>query len=233
MATSTGCLTSLHLLLKRGARVNETTHTGDTALHVACLTGRADMAALLLKFEANINARNREGKMPFELLPKHPSSEATAQIIIKEAVKRETLGQPLSEGYKQMVQSCENYLKFDQECRDEVKRMRSEKIDAEHSAVSYFYIFSMDEEKLKGLARNKKIVTAFESSNYLSLFRIYASDLTAKFEVAKVRAKSLMSIEDCLVDMFNDILPVSIVQKVVAHVKFGDIIEKELLHDCD
>ena len=198
---------SLHLLLRWGARVNEATHTGQTALHVACENGLAEITALLLEYGADLNARNQEGKTPFELLPNRQSSEATAQIIIREAVKRESLGQPLSMGYKQMAQSCENYSKFDQECREEVKRMRSEKIDIEDSAISFFYIHSIDEEKLTALARNEEIVTAFESSDYVASFRIYAGELTTKFKVAKKRAN----------------LSAPVVRKIAAYVKSGYI----------
>ena len=56
-----------------------------------------------------------------------------------------------------MVQSCEIYSKFDQECREEVKRIQSEKIDIEDSAMSFFDIFSMDEKEPAEIARNKKI----------------------------------------------------------------------------
>ena len=216
---------SLDLLLKRGARVNETTNTGLTALHVACENQLAEVTAVLLAFGANLNACNQKGKTPFELLPNSPSSEATARVIIREAVKREALGQSLCEGYKQMAQSCETYSRFEQECRKEIKRMRSQKIDTEDSAISFFYIFSTDEEKLTALARNETIVTAFESSGYMSLFRIYASELTTKFEPAIKRANFLMSVEDYLGDVLGDTLPPPIVQEIAAYIKYGDILE--------
>ena len=121
---------SLDLLLKRGARVNEATPMDKTALHVACENKLSDVTALLLKFGADLNACNQEGETPFELLPyNHASSTATARVIIREAVKRQALGQFLCEGYKQMAQSCVTYSRFEQECREEIKRMKSEKID--------------------------------------------------------------------------------------------------------
>ena len=220
---------SIDLLLKSGARVNETTNTGLTALHLACDNQLAEVTAVLLKFGANLNACNHKGKTPFEMLPNSPSSEATARVIIKEAVKRKALGQSLCEGYKQMAQSCGTYSRFEQECRKEINRMRSQKIDTEDSAISFFYIFSIDEDKLTVLARNETIVTAFESSGYMSLFRIYASELTTKFESAKKRVNVLMSVEDYLDDVLGDTLPPSIVQKIAAYIILdGDIIENEL-----
>ena len=219
---------NVHLLLKRGARVNQADNAGNTALHNACKNEVKDVATLLVKFGADINARNCEGEVAFDLLPNSASSEATARVIIQEAVKREALGQFVYEEYKQKVQSDERYSRFDRECREEVERMRSEKIDAENSAVSYFDIFSKDEERLVKLARNKNIVTAFDSIDYLTIFWIYDDDLTAKFENAKERANFLMSVEDFLLDMFGHILPAPIVQKVAAYIKYGDIIENEL-----
>ena len=195
---------------------------------MACQVGHAEAAALLLKFGADLNARNCEDKTPFELLPNRPSSEGTARVVIREAVKREALGQPLCEGYKQMAQSHENYSQFDRECREEVMRMQSEKIDTENSAISFFYIFSINEEKLAVLVRNKNIVTAFETSDYLASFSTYAGDLTTKFEMAKMRANILRSVEDYLVDVSGDALPAPIVQKIATYVKSGDINEIKL-----
>ena len=90
--------------------------------------------------------------------------------------------------------------------------MQSEKIDIEDSAISFFYIFSMDEKKLAALAKNEAIITAFESSgSYVALCGIYGDELTTKFEVAKKRAN----------------LPALIVRKLATYVKYGYIIENK------
>ena len=106
-----------------------------TKSNIQCIRVLANLGANLnaRKFGADLNACNQRGKTPFELLPNSSSSESTAQIIIREAVKREALCQSLCEGYKQMAQSCENYSLIDQECREEVKPMQSENIDIEDS----------------------------------------------------------------------------------------------------
>ena len=215
---------SLRLLLDRGARINEKSDQGYTALHVACENGIADVAILLLEYGADINVRNCEGKKAFELLPNTQSSEATARIIIRETVKREALGEPLCQGYKRMVRSCENYLKYDLECREEVNQMRNTKIDVGDSAVSLFYIFSQNDEKVATLTRNRDIVKTVEISNCLASFMIYATDLIAKFEMAKSRANFLTKAEDFLVNSLDDTLPTPIVQKIAAYLESGDII---------
>ena len=95
-------------------------------------------------------------------------------------------------------------------------------IHVEDSALSFFDIFSMSEEKLATLARNKYIITAFEKSAYLSLFEIYAVDLATKIEKAKQRANFRISVEDYLVDVFSDILSAPILRKVAAYVEDDD-----------
>ena len=191
-------------LICNGAYVNEIQRTifdpGTTLLHYAAMRGDVPLTA-------------------FELLPNEPSCGATAKAIIREAVKREVLGQTLCEGYKITDQSCEKYLKIDQKCRAEVEHMRSERIDVEDNSASFFYIFSKKEEKLVPLATNENIVKAFETSDYLTSFRIYAVDLTTNFQMAKKRANFVMSVEDCLVERLSGILPAPIVRKIAAYVK--------------
>ena len=195
-----------------------------TALRIACWKRRNDVVALLLKYGADMNARSNEGKTPLELLAIKESSEATAKIVILEAVKREALGEPLCERYIKTVQSRESYSKFDKECREEVNRMRSERINVEDSTVSFIRLLLINEEKLAVLARNKNIVTAFEASDlYLTLFSIYAVDLTTKFAKAKRRADFLISVEECLIDVFGNLLPALILQKIAAYNKDDDI----------
>ena len=109
--------------------------------------------------------------------------------------------------------------------------MRNTKIDIGDNAVSFFYILSMDEAKLVALARNQKIITAFESSSYVACFRIYGGNLTelqTKCEMAKKRANFLRNVEDCLDDVLGDMLPAQLVRKVAAYFKYGNVIDNEL-----
>ena len=167
---------------------------------------------------------------PFKLLTDSLASEATAQAIISEAVKREELGQSICEGYKQMAQSCENYSKFYHMCREEVKRMRSERVDVD-STVSFFDILSKNDEKLATIFRNKKIITALNTNEYLKSFRIYGYDLSTNLRRAKRRAHFLIRSEDSLDEVLGEILPASILQKIAAYVEYDDIIEDEIWRD--
>ena len=210
-------------MLKRGACVNETTNEGNTALHVACEKGYADVIGSLLKFGADVNARNHVGKTAFEQLPNRPSSKAAAMMLIRYIVKLEALSQSVCEENKQMAQSCEYYLKFNQACHKEIDTMKSCRIDV-NSFASYFYIFSKDEEKLAALLRNEEIVAAFEASYCPRLFRIYGNDLATKFKVAKKRAEFLIAVEDVLLEVFDHMLPVLIIQMIAGYLKYDDVI---------
>ena len=165
------------------------------------------------------------------LRPNRPSSEAIARIIIREAVKREALGQPICEEYRQMVQSCEKYSTFDQECREEIMRMRSEWI-IEDLAISFFDIFSKNEEELAALVRNRNFFVAFVTNDYQALFSVYVDDITTKFDTAKRRADFLVKIEDCLVDVLGDMLPIAILQKISAYVEDDDKMENNVWTGC-
>ena len=54
--------------LADGGNVQSTDPNGATPLHVACFFGRADIAELLLKSNASLVARNKEGQRPQDLL---------------------------------------------------------------------------------------------------------------------------------------------------------------------
>ena len=224
LASYINCPDSVHLLLKRGARINEETEYG-TPLHMACEKGLSKVVALLLEYGADLNARNQEGQTPIELLSNRRSHVVTAIFLIREAVKREALGQSqLSDGYRKTVQSYKNFSRFERKCIEEIERMRSERLKGGGSDISVFHIFSIDEEKLATLARNQDIVAAVEKGHYFASFCEYRLALINKFEGAKKRANFLMSVEDLL----DNILPAPIVQKIAGYIKEGDIIENQL-----
>ncbi|PMD37696.1 ankyrin [Hyaloscypha variabilis F] len=57
-----GALERVSLLLERGANINAQSSVGNTALHMALLTGRKDLALFLMHKGANISLQNKNGK---------------------------------------------------------------------------------------------------------------------------------------------------------------------------
>ena len=102
--------------------INEATNMSETALHCACKCANTEAAALFLKFGADLNARNYEGKKPFELLPISPSSEYTARVVIREAV---TWGMRPTAlwGVQTNGPTLREILTIWPKCREEVMRM--------------------------------------------------------------------------------------------------------------
>ena len=54
----------IEFLIKEGADVNGATGSGTTPLHLAAITGRADIAQTLISLGANVNAREKHGRTP-------------------------------------------------------------------------------------------------------------------------------------------------------------------------
>jgi len=67
-AVATGNLAALKNYLDQGGDVLVRDPYGSTPLHVACLFGRAEAAALLLAVDASVEALNNDGKRPEDLL---------------------------------------------------------------------------------------------------------------------------------------------------------------------
>lgn len=57
----------IDFLIEKDAFVNHALTNGDTPLHLAVLHGRVEVAESLIRAGADVNARNAEGKTPFDL----------------------------------------------------------------------------------------------------------------------------------------------------------------------
>lgn len=58
---------AVRLLVKKGVSINQGDSVGLTPLHIACTHGYADLAGLLLKERANVNARTHQSRTPLHL----------------------------------------------------------------------------------------------------------------------------------------------------------------------
>jgi len=62
-----GALDRVSLLLERGAKINAQSSLGNTALHMALLAGRKDLAIFLLQKGTNISLQNKNGKSVLQI----------------------------------------------------------------------------------------------------------------------------------------------------------------------
>ena len=61
-------------LLKNGTEVNSADYDFRTALHIAASEGYLDIVKLLIDFKANVNAADRWGSTPLQVLPEENNS---------------------------------------------------------------------------------------------------------------------------------------------------------------
>ena len=57
-----------YLLNKKDKKVNAKNDDGQTALHLACASGKDEIINLLIRNDANINAKDSQGNKPFDLV---------------------------------------------------------------------------------------------------------------------------------------------------------------------
>ena len=67
IATKSGQIDAIHLLVNRDADVDVVDNLGMTALHAACSDGHFEIAKFLLEHGAKVNALNSNGETPFYL----------------------------------------------------------------------------------------------------------------------------------------------------------------------
>lgn len=66
------------MLIKHNSLVNATDRWSFTPLHEAAQKGRTQLCALLIVHGANVNTRNQEGELPYDLATVSPSLPFTA-----------------------------------------------------------------------------------------------------------------------------------------------------------
>lgn len=57
----------IHDILSQGANLSVTDYNEDTLLHYAVMMNRADIVELLLRYCANVNAKNNDGDTPLHI----------------------------------------------------------------------------------------------------------------------------------------------------------------------
>jgi ankyrin repeat protein len=81
MAVSIDNRPDVELVLKKGAEINGTNSIGRTALHIAAKQNHLEMAKFLLSRGADITARDRSGKIPYDYAKEWVNIPELAQTL--------------------------------------------------------------------------------------------------------------------------------------------------------
>ncbi len=89
-------LATLTIVLDAGASVNARTPEGDTPLHIAVRTGRADVMALLTQRGADVTLANKEGMTPLDLAMQYGQQPLVDQLqkALKEQQQKDAVLPP-------------------------------------------------------------------------------------------------------------------------------------------
>lgn len=176
------------LLLKRGADPNTVVDVGITVLHLACLTGNGDVVSLLLKFGAN-----------FSILMGDMINQRVRTILLKHAVKLVAEKRPVCERSLREL-DYEKDLVF-RVCVYSMTKMRKTKVNGN---VTFYELFSADDETMLDLVQDREFTRAFETYDDLeNLFPLYGSDLKKKFAEAKRKFELLNPFLSCVNEILN------------------------------
>jgi ankyrin repeat protein len=90
-----GALERVSLLLERGANIDAQSSVGNTALHMALLTGRKDLALFLMQKGANISLQNKNGKSVLQVARERGLSDWIVEGCSEHILRKLPEGPPL------------------------------------------------------------------------------------------------------------------------------------------
>ena len=179
-------LPAVEALLNKGENVNGANAQGNTALHYAVATNNADMVKLLLKHNADMNAKNNKGWSPLSIAEKKNVGEIydifEAEISAKEAAAKA----------KQEAEQKAAELKAKQEAEAKAaaEKIAKEKADAEARAKA---MAASEAQKAKEAAdaQAQKVKEAQEKINAEKAALTQKAADTAKAADAKKSEKAV------------------------------------------
>ncbi|XP_076279889.1 uncharacterized protein LOC143208872 [Lasioglossum baleicum] len=213
-------------------------------LHKAVMQKQVKMAKLLIKYGANVNAKDSEGATPIfyainkrdtemiELLlingadiKFHPNIQRvkspTTKLLKQHIAKMEAAGSYVSERNLWWISRDYKISHFLNKCDAEVQIMKRKKID--NSCTSFYDILTKNTSEL---ARNESIVKALKSDDYKTMFPIYASTIDSRFRRWVEREELLEQVRNkFLPSLFKSLneLPFLCTEKIFSYLSDKDL----------
>ncbi|XP_076285606.1 uncharacterized protein LOC143211647 [Lasioglossum baleicum] len=213
-------------------------------LHKAVMQKQVKMAKLLLKYGANVNAKDSEGATPIfyainkrdtemiELLlingadikvhsNTHRVKSPTTKLLKQHIAKMKAAGLYVSERNLWWISRDYKISHFLNKCDAEVQIMKRTKID--NSCASFYDILTKNTSEL---AKNKSIVKALKSDDYKIMFPIYASMIDSRFRRGVEREELMKQVrKKFLPSLFKSLneLPFLCTEKIFSYLSDKDL----------
>lgn len=184
-------------LLYHGADVNVSIRVYQTLLRVAVYDMNKDMVELLLNWNANINAEDSDDETPlliatdsprYEDIPGSEMMNGITDCLIMYVAKLVAENSHVNEQDLNLIRQKSRLQLFYEKCQNELANMKSKKI---YDNISYYDILTKSTNVMVSYARNRNVVCAFESSDYLNAFPIYSLMMYKNYERGKVKKQLL------------------------------------------
>lgn len=156
-----------------------------------------NMVELLLNWNANINGEDNDDETPlliatdsprYEDIPGSEMMQEIADCLIMYIAKLVAENIYVSEQNLNLIKQKSRLQLFYNQCQNELTNMKNKKI---HGQVSYYDILTKNTHKMVSYARNKNILCAFSSNDYLNAFPIYSSMMFKNYERGIVQKQLL------------------------------------------
>lgn len=199
----------IKMLVKRGIDINEKSLNGKTALHAVCCTPHPYSVYTLLKYGADPNIMDNDGKTPIMY-----SEYLCIQIaMVEEFAKLKFENRPICSQNSKLLQADEILRTIFDNCLDLLQKMKNIKIY--NGYTLYDIKMKKYRRKLALLAQNKDFVVACKlSKNHV--FKFYQNDLFDNIlgDILK-RKDILLEDEKKMLSIFKEFLPELVISKVV------------------
>lgn len=212
-ACSKGSLAFIKLLSKYGADSNVQNCNNDTPFHLAAHHCNSEIIKLLLlKHGANLNVLDTTGITPFSechtmFMADPEKNKEVMQLLVAELVKLEHSNVEISndnlEGLnlnKRLISSSDLLKKFQQECYEEIEKMKSTHVNESSLSVWDIFILQKDEQEL--------IRCSYQHDDIIKLmneFCMYSSFIVKSVVEATGRTKLLQGAAESMDETFASI----------------------------